>query len=91
MHAHTAAQRPGDYCIRDKNDLESWRDLCIVWLAMVGWITAGALMSFQLACIFQHAAPDPAGLLGFHVRAERLTLPRVNEEMAIRKLIRSFL
>lgn len=53
MHAHTAAWRPRDYCNVDKNDLETWRDLPIVWFAMDGWITARALMSFQpTPCMF---------------------------------------
>lgn len=53
MHAHSAAQRPGDYCILDKNGLETWGDLNIVWFAMDGWISTGALMSVQLTpCMF---------------------------------------
>lgn len=54
MHAHTAAQRPRDYCILDKTDLETRGDLHIVWRATDGWITARALMSFQpTPCTFQ--------------------------------------
>lgn len=65
MHAHTAAQRPGDYCILDKNDLETWIDLHIVWHAMDGWITAQRLdeLSPDTMYVSGCVAPAPADSL----------------------------
>lgn len=63
MHAHTAAQRPRDYCILDKKDLETWKDLHIVWHAMEGWITARASSLDELSpdtlYVSDCVAPDP--------------------------------
>lgn len=66
MHAHTAARRPRDYCILDKNDLETWRDLHIVWHAIDGWITARTLMSFKqtdIMYVSDCVAPSPTDSL----------------------------